>query len=334
MPHHITHDITLPQCISPMGTITAPLAYVISLLLRCVLLQRSRPLLLLLQRSLPLLLMLQRSQPLRASCCSGLNRLLLLLQRSLPLVASCCSGLYRFCFCCSVFNRFLLVLLFPEYLCIADFSAACSPPSSWARSPVAMVRKTWFFVQGCPAGHECSVQSRKKAAMWGETEEAARDACKVHLMRSGSHSYSEDDAQNLSDSAEVNTYEGDDAEFDQQPEPNRERSPRRGKGEHGFGKAAWKGHLVQQTVQETLQALASSSSDLSLIRPSSTRASATGSMPIRVVQLQEAIDAVSRAATAAKQAQRISASAARAFADEAAALDSCKTTLEAVLSSM
>ena len=194
-------------------------------------------------------------------------------------------------------------------------------------APVEMVRKTWFFVQGCPAGNECSIQSRKEAAMWGETEEAARDACKVHLMRSGSHSYSEDDAQNLSDSAEVNTYEGD----DQQPEPNRERSPHRGKGEHGFGKAAWKGHLVQQTVQETLQALASSSSDLSLIRPSSTRASATGSKPIRVVQLQEAIDAVSRAATAAKQAQRISASAARAFADEAAALDSCKTTLEAVL---
>ena len=53
---------------------------------------------------------------------------------------------------------------------------------------------------------------------------------------------------------------------------------------------------------------------------------------IRPVQLQQAVDAVNRASTAAKQAQRLCATAARAFGDEAIALDECKNTLEAALS--
>ena len=52
---------------------------------------------------------------------------------------------------------------------------------------------------------------------------------------------------------------------------------------------------------------------------------------VRRSELALVYDSICRAATAARQAQRISASAARAFGDEAAALDEARTTLDELL---
>lgn len=192
----------------------------------------------------------------------------------------------------------------------------------------AMVRKTWFFIKNCPLAERCSAQSRKKANLWGSTEDEARDALKVHLMRSGCHQLDDEVAHRFAEQAEVESYSDDEDAPPGEGEPPQKRARR-----------ATQPVDVAAVVQETLRQVSSQS-----MRPAppafapplhlaSRPSSSSGSTTIRIGQLQQAIDAVTRAGSAAKQAQRISAAAARAFGDEAAALDEAKEALESILQS-
>ena len=56
-------------------------------------------------------------------------------------------------------------------------------------------------------------------------------------------------------------------------------------------------------------------------------------LTVRRVDFQAIVDSLNRASLAVRQAQRLAGAANRAFADEAANLDSIKSTLESILAS-
>ena len=208
----------------------------------------------------------------------------------------------------------------------------------------------WFGCPSCPLADACNATSFKKANCWAQSEDDARLAVKQHLIRSSHHFVPEPEAEILSAEAQIDVTEVDD-EAEQNAigarvrpreqevadqEAKKLRREGQGKG-YGKGKGKWAaGPSVHDVVAETLrqvQAAPHQPLQLQTIDTLHSLGSSMASVTIRHGQMQQAVDAVGRASTAAKQAQRLCSSAARAFGDESLALDECKNLLESILNS-
>ena len=192
-----------------------------------------------------------------------------------------------------------------------------------------MVRKTWFYVPECPLAGDCSRQAFKKAQCFGETEEAARAAVRRHLEASGLHKLSHHEAGEWAAYATIIAFSEEEpeedeleveVELDEPPQKRQRGGSSGGKGGQGKGDKGKK-DFIANVVKETVQQLGSSARG----------SSGSGVVTVRRAELQMAVDSMARAATAAKQAQRISTTAARAFGDEAAAFEECRVKLELLL---
>ena len=183
----------------------------------------------------------------------------------------------------------------------------------------------YYYCKECPFKTDCTKQSWKKAQVSTDSKEEAVAALKRHLMQSSLHLLDENSAQIFAADADYGTYEDDEP-------PHKKHKAE----EEGTSKSKNKiSAVVAETIRQMSEGTSSSSSAATLVpRPHSADGASAASaasntvVSLRKGQLQQAIDCVARAATAAKQAQRLAASAARAFADEALALESCKASLE------
>ena len=84
-------------------------------------------------------------------------------------------------------------------------------PSSGRRSPSSgamPTRTTFVFCPACPLAETCSPGAWKRAGVWGWDEQEAREKLRHHLVMSGLHQCSEDDADYLIESViwEVDEY--------------------------------------------------------------------------------------------------------------------------------
>ena len=192
---------------------------------------------------------------------------------------------------------------------------------------MAKAAKVYFYCVECPLGGQCTKSSQKKASMFGETLEEAQDAVARHLMVSSYHGMGDVEAMALAQGAEYDTYEAQ-----EEPPPKRQRGDDKG----GKGKSKESSKSVADTVAETLRQLSGAGRALMPLESTVPAVAVDTSGPvvhIRSGQLVQAVDCLNRACTAAKSAHRLAASAARAFGDEAAALEASKIALESLLPS-
>ena len=196
--------------------------------------------------------------------------------------------------------------------------------------------KRWFYIKACPLIEQCTSQSRKKANLWGETKQDALQALVTHLVRSAHHTIERSEAASLAELAEVSEYEEEvPSEDEGSVVTERERTPRRENG-NVRGKGKSQTQLIKETVAETVRVMAGTNPPIGAKSASSTSTLALHAqgpsfgVEIRSGMLQTAIDAIGRACHAAKQVQRISSAAARAFQDEVVALQEEKEAFETI----
>jgi hypothetical protein len=154
-------------------------------------------------------------------------------------------------------------------------------------------------------------------------------------MTSGLHRMSAEDAESFAQPAKMEPWEKEHQEEDQQPKWKKPKTV------IGARPSPLAPQEVAEVVAATVRQMQSSGSTGSAHAPSTALTRWTPTIlggPAEVIEirsgiLQKCIDSTSRAATSAKQAQRMCASASRAFGDEAAALDQCTETLQSILHS-
>ena len=224
------------------------------------------------------------------------------------------------------------------------------------------VGQPFSYFSACCLPESCSNDSFKRAEVWGYTEEEARSQMHKHLARSSLHSSDFGEMYTAFDAA--SNCEGlveDKMTEEQVKEWCEQNGPSKQKGQSHGVRGGVSNNQVQQVSQMFSQAKSilkeakehtavpmpigaeptlrmltprpPSELPLTLSTRRSTPSSSSGSgiVRIRETELQVCLDTVKRAATAAKHAQKLSASAAQAFANEAMALDSCTEVLEATL---
>ena len=220
-----------------------------------------------------------------------------------------------------------------------------------------MVLCRYWFLKECPFKKRC-LDARKKPKLWGWTLEEAQNNLRLHLCNSSKHYFSGAEATQIIDAAE---WQEDEQEFEEaqaKPEDAEEggevfetetvtvdpgtipahRAQKKQRvvgGSTGSGTSDSTVSLIARVVGETLKGMQSAQVQQPFAPPS-TMPSLTGAFPggsddtisFRRSQLQAIVDCCSRASHAAKQAEMLSQSAARAFASEAASLDRCKEFLQ------
>jgi hypothetical protein len=163
---------------------------------------------------------------------------------------------------------------------------------------------SYFTFSECPLKESCSRSSFKGASVWGWSEQEARDRCVAHLMNSPYHKCSQDDAETHVNGAEFQ-------EFDYNP-------PAAKKGKNQPHPPIEPPHeLVSRTAEQVMTMMHGSSGS-----------SIGADVSFRRSDFQAIVDSVCRASTAVAAAERLAVSAARAFADELAALEEVKVGLQ------
>lgn len=185
----------------------------------------------------------------------------------------------------------------------------------------------WFFVEKCPLEEQCSQQAWKRASVWGPTVEICHQKLERHLRMSGIHLLSREDAESMVAVAEVKFFEGE-------YEPDGDARPPRKKPRHaprgGASEPSRDERLIRRTIETVMgQSASQVAASSSALAP---RAPPGGTITLRVTELQTAIDCTSRALHAAQQAHRLCVGAARAFSDEASALQGAHDNLRSILS--
>ena len=175
----------------------------------------------------------------------------------------------------------------------------------------------YFFVAECPAMNECSSQAWKNGRVWGWTEEECRMQFNKHLINSGKH-------KNLSPEEREQLTSGADVYTDNQPDQKRYKG--------GTGSASSVGTQPQLAIGAAQQHMHDQQEEQLAFEEQQLVAAfaAPNHIVLREVEFESIIDSVSRAATAAKSAQRLAAGASKAFADEVAALGAVKAHLEKI----
>ena len=222
---------------------------------------------------------------------------------------------------CVLFAAFAQAVLLPR-------SLGCQ------HSLEAMVKKTFFFVECCPYAEVCSSQSWKKAGVWGESEQEARNAVVQHLVNSGHHKLSKADAEAMAVIVPVDSYE---EEVDEEQQQHQAKKARWSGLQHSApsATATSAGGLLAGGLQQLpigmggLEPLSSISSGMVRARPMPT-AAREAKIYMRATEFQAAIDCTLRALHAAEQAQRLSLAASRAFADEVSALTAVHQNLSSI----
>jgi len=147
---------------------------------------------------------------------------------------------------------------------------------------------TYWFCKSCPHASECSPQAWKRAQVWGWTQSEAQASLVKHLTASGLHGVEEDLAVTLAELAEY-----EEAEAPPQKRPRVDHG--QGKGFQGWGKDPPGQAPIGAPVSSSLVSMSSSA-----MQPSNT-----GTITLRREQLASAVDALSRAYTSARAAQRL-----------------------------
>jgi len=173
-----------------------------------------------------------------------------------------------------------------------------------------MPLKQFWFIHECPCPEECSSQSWKKAQVWGWSEEACKKALKRHLTLSSNHAYTWEEADMMSEAAELETDFHDSTSIDRaQPRTPIGKPPKRAKVEHT---------AVEQQTEHDIEAM-----ELELLKQPET-----GNVVLRAQEFEMIIDSINRVANVTRQAMIISQSAAKAFAAELKNTEATKANLE------
>ena len=221
-----------------------------------------------------------------------------------------------------------------------------------------MVLAQFWYLPECPRKAVC-MGGKKNPKLWGWSLEEAKQAVKHHLMRSSYHYCTEEEAEEeiAAFLFEEGTMEVEDAKHkDEEEEEAAAASP---------GQARKKQRLEQSTAPSSSSSRAATGLDTVAIARvvSETVRQTLGQMPaaqpqpqqhaaqfaatlaalgtsgnfrgeqtieLRMSQLQAIIDSAQRAGHAARQAQILSQSAARAFEAEAQTLDACRDYLQSL----
>lgn len=157
----------------------------------------------------------------------------------------------------------------------------------------------YFWVKECPYSAECSAAAWKKAGAWGWTEDEARENLKLHLVHSGKHNLSVEEAEAAVEVVEL--------EVGEHLEPQRKKQRLADVPHPG-------GAHMHQLQQSPPGGQGSSSS--------------SGGIFVRGDILDALIDSCARASAAAMAAQRLCASAAQSFGDEANVMEAVKVRLK------
>ena len=219
-----------------------------------------------------------------------------------------------------------------------------------------MLHKFWFIKQ-CPLHHSC-MGSNKKPKLWGWSLEEAQKNLRDHLRNSAKHYLSGPDATELvnqqeweedeqevdeaetGDAADVGASAGmvDDGEQLGAKPQKRKRVSGGSSGSAGEDNVAVVARVVAETIKgmhhaqsSMMQSLPGPSMMPSLAGPSMMPSLAGDSVTLQRSQLQSMVDCCTRASHAARQAELLSASAARAFASESACLERCREFLQSQL---
>lgn len=194
----------------------------------------------------------------------------------------------------------------------------------------------YFKAQCCPDQERCSDASWDRAKVWGYTEEEARQKLKEHLENSSKHNQNlePEEIEVMVQSAEVVEAEWAQpvAKKSRMSSPDKQAAASAAATEIA---AAATRSAVQSIVGELFAGgsavkplLAASCKALSL-PPVEKRGIAT--VTVRTEVIKHVVDALDRAHTAARHAQRLSQAAASAFSSEAEIMMETKQVLAALL---
>ena len=170
---------------------------------------------------------------------------------------------------------------------------------------VARDGPTYFMVSKCPLDHECNPKNFANWKVWGKTEDECRAQLMRHLKESGLHAACEEEDGDRSDMYGniVAAAEVQEVLWDQ---------PKKGTKRAVSPPAQRPSHPPPRSSTPPV-------GGLSLI-------------PMSRMQIKELAEAAARAQKAAQNAARLSAAAASAFSDEAAAFQDIQTFALAKLS--
>jgi len=158
---------------------------------------------------------------------------------------------------------------------------------------------------GCPQKDKCSDQAWKRANIWGWTKEEVHDELVRHLVQSSRHNMEKEEAEAL-----VETVECDTANWDEEAEAQFQQATKRRRQGSSYGGGS-KGSASTADVVACTIAHLQQQGGVPGVGPSMATSFAQvlnprgGTMTIRKDQFQAAIDALHRAQTSAKNAQRL-----------------------------
>jgi hypothetical protein len=195
--------------------------------------------------------------------------------------------------------------------------------------------REFFWVEFCPAMHECSSQSWKNAKVWGWTEAECRGELMKHLSNSSKHNLSFHDRQALVDGVDlcVDVYEGQPQQQQQQQQPPQKRSKVIGAGQQQQHQQQQQELLAIGASQQEQEYSEIEITEMQLAQhalQAQDQQDHVGRVVLRQVEFDSIIDSVGRAATCARYAQKLAAQASKAFGDEVAALENTKAHLETI----
>ena len=201
------------------------------------------------------------------------------------------------------------------------------------RAPVVVVGRimvmptTYVYCAACPYAEQCSDTAWKRAAVWGWDECECKLRLKQHLGTSGKHSsLDEDDVLLAVETAEYIV------EPWQEPQPSKKRRTEGAPPAAGSVDAASIASAVVEAVAKASSSsggIANPSSASSAILPMS--ASPGDSVLVPRQLLSAAVDALGRAQTSSRSAQRLLEAGITTFGNEAQVFHEVKTTLASLL---
>ena len=194
---------------------------------------------------------------------------------------------------------------------------------------------------------------RNPPKLWGWSVDQAEAALRHHLVHSAKHYLTQAEATSILESVEWQEEEQEDVEEAEigaaadtgeaagvgpprqpahPPHAKRARGPSVG-ASSGSGGTEADMVMMARVVGDTVRAALEASRTLQpqALATVATRPAQELTVTVRRAQLQSIVDACTRAGLAARQAQLLSESAARAFGSEAAAVDSCRDQLQGFL---
>ena len=230
--------------------------------------------------------------------------------------------------------------------------------------------ETYFICEECPLSEECNTSNFQSWKPWGCTDEECRSQVLTHLLRSGRHKdvcSLEGDSKTAYYESLVATIPVVEKPWDEGKAegagPKRRRRGGGGGGGGGGGSSVAASNALAaneaaerlQTTLEGLNNLVQQAADaaagaapakgggkgrpavgnvggaIGAARSSSSQALVTSTAVVQSQELQEVMDSLGRCVTSARHAQRLSAMAAQAFADEATVFENVRDFIRAKL---